>query len=313
MNHETIWAEKYRPQLLKDVIIPKRLTEIFEGFLEKGFIPNLMLSGGPGVGKTTTAIALLRELELEYIVINGSLDRNIDTIRTDIISFASSMSFNGKRRYVVIDEADNLNAESSQLALRGVIEEYSSNCGFIFTGNFKHNLCGPLLSRLTNIDFTFNKEERAELCTRFMKRAIQILDKENVSYDKNALGSLILQLSPDWRQILIELQKYGMSSGINTGSLVNLTTLPLRPLLKSLKERDFEGVRIWVAENSGYTPKQIFRGFYSKANTFMDGASLAQLILLIGKYQYQSAFVADQEINTAAFLAEVMVSCEIKA
>lgn len=308
-----IWAEKYRPVRLQDIIIPKRLTDIFNGFLEKDFIPNLMLSGGPGVGKTTTAIALLKELDLEYIIINGSLDRNIDTIRNDIISFASSVSFNGKRRYVVIDEADNLNAESSQLALRGVIEEYASNCGFIFTGNFKHNLCGPLLSRLSSIDFNFTKEERAELCSRFMKRAIQILELEGVQYDKQALGMLIMQLSPDWRQILIELQKYGMSSGINAGVLVNIMGLPLKPLVKALKEKDFESLRAWVAENSGYTPKQIFRGIYNKADAFMDGASLAQLILLIGKYQYQSAFVADQEINIVAFLTEVMVSCEIKA
>lgn len=310
--NEYLWVEGYRPRTIKEAILPVSLQGVFQKFVDDKNVPNLLLTGRAGVGKTTVARAMLDELGADYIIINGSMHGNIDTLRTDILNFASTVSFSGGRKYVILDEADYLNPNSTQPALRNFMEQYSKNCGFILTCNFKNKLIDPLISRCSVIEFNIAKEERPKLAAQFYKRAHQILDKENVPHDQKVVAELIMKYFPDWRRVLNELQRYAATGKIDVGILSNFQEESFKLLIGYLKNKEFSNVRKWVGENSDIDTTTFFRKFYDKAHEYMDSPSIAQLVLILSKYQYQSAFVADQEINLAACMTEVMIECHFK-
>ena len=307
---EFLWVEKYRPKTINDCILPEGLKQTFNSFIEQKNIPNLLLTGNAGVGKTTVARAMLEQIGADYIVINGSMNGNIDTLRNDIQQFASSVSFGGGRKYVILDEADYLNANSTQPALRNFMEEFSRNCGFILTCNFKHRIIEPLHSRCSVVDFKISKDDLPRLAVQFFKRTVGILSKEGVEYDKAVVAELINKHVPDWRRVLNELQRYSVNGKIDSGIFVNLADENLKTLIGYIKAKNFSEMRKWVGENSDTDSAQLFRKFYDQAYNYVKPASIPELVVLIAKYQYQAAFVADPEINTAAFLTEVMVSLE---
>jgi DNA polymerase III delta prime subunit len=307
---EFLWVEKYRPKTINDCILPEGLKQTFSSFIDSGNIPNLLLTGSAGVGKTTVAKAMLEQIGADYIVINGSMNGNIDTLRNDIQQFASSVSFGGGRKYVILDEADYLNANSTQPALRNFMEEFSRNCGFILTCNFKHRIIEPLHSRCSVVDFKISKDDLPRLAVQFFKRTVGILSKEGVEYDKAVVAELINKHVPDWRRVLNELQRYSVNGKIDSGIFVNLADENLKTLIGYIKAKNFSEMRKWVGENSDTDSAQLFRKFYDQAYNYVKPASIPELVVLIAKYQYQAAFVADPEINTAAFLTEVMVSLE---
>ena len=292
--------------------MPFELKEVFQQFIDQGNIPNLILSGGPGVGKTTVARAMLEELQCDYIIINGSMHGNIDTLRNEIQQFASSVSFQGGRKYVILDEADYLNANSTQPALRNFMEEFSKNCGFILTCNFKNRIIAPLHSRCSVIDFTIQKKEKPKLATDFFNRVKSILDKENISFEENVVAAFISKHFPDWRRVLNELQRYSATGKIDSGILANLQETSIKELVEHMKGKNFTEVRKWVAHNMDNDVNAIFRKIYDKSADIMKPASIPQLCLILADYQYKAAFVADQELNLIACMAEVMVNCEFK-
>lgn len=308
--NEYLWVEKYRPKTINDTVLPEGLKQTFSSFIQQGNIPNLLLTGSAGVGKTTVARAMLEQIGADYIVINGSMNGNIDTLRNDIQQFASSMSFTGGRKYVILDEADYLNANSTQPALRNFMEEFSRNCGFILTCNFKNRIIEPLHSRCSVVEFKISKEDLPKLAVQFFKRVVNILATENVEYDKAVVAELINRHVPDWRRVLNELQRYSVNGKIDSGIFVNLQDENLKTLIGYIKAKNFGEMRKWVGENSDTDSAQLFRKFYDQAYTYIKPASIPELVILIAKYQYQAAFVADPEINTAAFLTEIMVSLE---
>lgn len=312
MREDFLWVEKYRPHTIADTILPPNLQATFQQFVNDGSIPNLLLSGRAGVGKTTVARAMLDQLGCDYIVINGSMHGNIDTLRTDILNFASTVSFTGGRKYVILDEADYLNPNSTQPALRNFMEEYSKNCGFILTCNFKNKLIDPLISRCSVVEFVIPKEDRPKLAVKFYKRVQEILTKENVKSDPKAVAGVIEKHFPDWRRVLNELQRYSTTGTIDVGILTNLQEDSFNQLTGYLKGKEFSNVRKWIGENSDIDTATFFRKFYDHANNLMDSPSIAQLVLILAKYQYQAAFVADHEINLAACLTEIMVECTFK-
>lgn len=312
MREDFLWVEKYRPHTIADTILPHSLKAVFQQFVDDETIPNMLLCGRAGVGKTTVARAMLDQLNADYIVINGSMHGNIDTLRTDILNFASTVSFSGGRKYVILDEADYLNANSTQPALRNFMEQYSKNCGFILTCNFKNKLIEPLWSRCSVVEFTIPKEERPKLAAQFLKRACNILEKENVAFEKAAVVEVIQKYFPDWRRVLNELQRYSATGKVDSGILSNLQDDTLKQLIDYLKNREFSNVRKWVAENVDIDQTTVFRKFYDIAHEHMDSPSVAQLVLILAKYQYQAAFVADAELNLAACLTEIMVECTFK-
>lgn len=312
MREDFLWVEKYRPHTIADTVLPPNLQATFQQFVNDQSIPNLLLTGRAGVGKTTVARAMLDQLGADYIVINGSMHGNIDTLRTDILNFASTVSFSGGRKYVILDEADYLNPNSTQPALRNFMEEYSRNCGFILTCNFKNKLIDPLISRCSVIEFAIPKEDKPKLAMRFYKRVIEILKKENVEADPKAVAGVIEKHFPDWRRVLNELQRYSVTGKIDVGILTNLQEDSFKQLVGFLKNKEFSNVRKWVGENSDVDTTTFFRKFYDQASDLMDSPSIAQLVLILAKYQYQSAFVADHEINIAACMTEVMVECTFK-
>jgi len=271
-----------------------------------------MLTGGAGVGKTTVARAMLEELGCDYIIINGSMNGNIDTLRNDIRSFASSVSLQGGRKYVILDEADYLNANSTQPALRNFMEEFSKNCGFILTCNFKNRIIEPLHSRCSVVDFVIPNAEKPKMASAFFKRVLDILKKENVEAEPKAVAALIEKHFPDWRRVLNELQRYSATGKIDTGILVNLSDDSIRDLVKKLKEKNFTEVRKWVGMNSDIESTSFFRKLYDLSAEFLKPGSVPQLVLILADYQYKAAFVADQEINLAACLTEIIVECEFK-
>jgi DNA polymerase III delta prime subunit len=305
-------VETYRPRKIRDVILPPHLLEDFQAMVDKGSIPNLLLSGPAGIGKTTVARALLDELGYDTYVINGSLKGNIDTLRNEISDFASSVSFTGDRKCVLLDEADYLNPQSTQPALRNFMEEFSSNCGFILTCNYKSKIIAPLQSRCSTIDFTFRKEDRVAMAGAFFKRVKQILEAEGITYDPNAVGGLIKRHFPDWRRVLNELQRYSVTGKIDAGVLARQSDESFEDLIRHMRGKDFTSVRKWVGENSDMDSIVFFRQFYDKAAELYTTDSIPQLILAIGEYQYKAVHVADQEINQAAFLVYVMASCTLK-
>jgi len=310
MNEEFLWTEKYRPNNIADTILPSDLKATFQQFVEQKNVPNLLLSGTAGIGKTTVAKAMLEQIGADYIVINGSMNGNIDTLRNEILQFASSISFSGGRKYVILDEADYLNANSTQPALRNFMEEFSRNCGFILTCNFKQRIIEPLHSRCSVVDFKINKNDLPNMASQFFKRVTTILDSESITYDKAVVAELITKHVPDWRRVLNELQRYSATGSIDSGILVNLTDDSIKRLIGHLKGRNFNEVRKWVTENIGSDSTTIFRKFYDVAHTFAKSNTIPTLVLLINKYQYQSAFVADQEVNLVAFLTECMIDVE---
>ena len=310
--NEFLWVEKYRPSTIEECVLPEDLKTRFQAFVDSQNIPNLLLSGSAGVGKTTVAKAMLNQLGADYIVVNGSLHGNIDTLRTEIMSFASTVSFAEGRKYVILDEADYLNPQSTQPALRNFMEEYSKNCGFILTCNFKNRIIEPLQSRCSVIEFNFPMSTGTKLASEFFTRVKGILDKEEVKYDEKALAEVLQTYFPDWRRVLNELQQYSVSGHIDIGILSNGAQSALDSLLPLLKAKRFSDMRKWVGQNLDSDPTSIMRTLYDVANDKVDGKSIPTLVMLIGEYQYKSAFVADQEVNLVAFLTQVMAEVEFK-
>jgi DNA polymerase III delta prime subunit len=310
MLEEFLWVEKYRPKTINDCILPERLKETFNSFIAQGNIPNLLLTGGPGIGKTTVARAMLEELGCDYIIINGSMNGNIDTLRNDITQFASTVSFSGGRKYVILDEADYLNANSTQPALRNFMEEFSANCGFILTCNFKNRIIEPLHSRCSVVEFKINNEDKPQLAAKFFKRVLGVLEAENVTYDKAVCADLVSKHMPDWRRVLNELQRYSSTGRIDSGILVNFSNDSYNKLVGFLKTKNFKEMRLWVAEQNETDNSVIFRKMYDAAYEFVKPSDIPQLVLLIADYQYKDAFVADKEINLVAFMTNCMMELE---
>jgi len=307
---EFLWVEKYRPKTIKDCILPYNLKQTFQEFINQDNIPNLLLTGGPGVGKTTVAKAMLEEIGADYIVINGSMNGNIDTLRNEIKDFASTMSFTSGRKYVILDEADYLNPQSTQPALRNFMEEFSKNCGFILTCNFKNRIIEPLHSRCSVVEFNIAKEDKPKMANNFFKRIGTILENEKVEADSKVLASIIMQHFPDFRRVLNELQRYSATGKIDSGILANTGDAPIEELVSHLKAKAFSEMRKWVAQNSDTDTASILRKLYDIANEKLKPHSVAQLVLILADYQYKAAFVADQEINLVACMTEIMANCE---
>lgn len=307
-----LWCERYRPRTVADTILPEHLKKIFQQFVDQQSVPNLLLTGGPGIGKTTVAKAMLDELNCDYVVINGSLNGNIDTLRNDIMQFASSVSLQGDRKYVILDEADYLNPNSTQPALRNFMEEFSKNCGFILTCNFKNRIIDPLHSRCSVVEFKITGKEKAKLAAQFHKRVCNILKSEGVEFEPEVVAQVIKKYFPDWRRVLNELQRYSATGKIDTGILSNFQEVNLKELVGFLKEKNFSMARKWVAENNDMDPVEFYRTLYDTASAYLEPKSIPMLVLIIAKYQYQAAFCANQDINTAAALVEMMMELEFK-
>ena len=305
-----LWVEKYRPRKLDECILPADQKKVFEEMLSKGEIQNMLLCGGAGMGKTTIARALCEELGTDYIIINGSEESGIDVLRSKIKQFASTVSFTGKTKVVILDEADYLNPNSTQPALRAFIEEFSNNCRFIFTCNFKNRIIQPLHSRCAVIEFKITKDERPRIAARFFKRVTEILKNENVEADPKVTAKVIEKHFPDYRRILNELQRYSSSGKIDEGILVNMGEVNMKELTAALKEKDWKRMRSWVVNNIDNDPQTLFRKFYDTLSE--DVVQVPQLVLLLADYQYKSAFCADQEINLVACLTEIMASVQFK-
>ena len=301
-----LWVEKYRPNTINDCILPENLKTTFSEFVKDKHIPNLILSGGPGVGKTTVAKAMLEEIGATYMMINGSEESGIDVLRTKIKNFASTVSLEGGRKYIILDEADYLNAQSTQPALRGFMEEFHKNCGFILTCNYKNRLIPPLHSRCSIVDFIIPKEQKPKLAQDFFVRVQTILNDENVKFDIKAVAELLNKFFPDWRRVLNELQRYSASGQIDAGILVNIADSNIKELMFSLKEKEFTNVRKWIVQNLDNDPVRIFRRVYDNLYDYLDGSTIPHAVVIIADYSYKSAFVADQEINMLAFFTELM-------
>ena len=309
-----IWVEKYRPKTIDDCILPKGIKKTFQDFLERGEIPNMLLSGPPGIGKTTVAKALCEQLNADYYVVNGSDEgRFLDTVRNKAANFASTVSLVGgaNHKVIIIDEADNT-THDVQLLLRANIETFYNNCRFIFTCNYKNKIIEPLHSRCTVIDFTINKKDKPAIAASFFQRINDILDKERVKSDKKVLVELINKHFPDWRRVLNECQRYSVSGKIDSGILVTFSDVSVDELTKNLKEKNFSAVRKWAVDNLDNDPAVLLRRIYDALYSTLKNSSIPAAVLIIARYQYQIAFVADQEINLLAALTEIMVECEFK-
>jgi DNA polymerase III delta prime subunit len=310
MANDFLWVEKYRPRKVADTILPQQLKDTFQKVVDEGTIPNMLFSGSAGLGKTTIARAICNELDVDYIVINGSEEGNIDTLRGKIKQFASTVSLSGGYKVVILDEADYLNPQSTQPALRGFIEEFSNNCRFILTCNFKNRIIEPLHSRCGVYEFNTSKKDLAGLAAQFMKRMKSILEEEGVSYEEMAVADLIMKFAPDWRRVINECQRYSLTGFIDSGVTKNLTDDNYDSLFKLLKEKDFKKMRTWVANNIDTDAAAIFRAVYDRAVAKVKPESLPQLILILADYQYKNSFVADHELNVVACLTEVMANVE---
>ena len=310
-REQFLWVEKYRPRKISDCILPANLLTTFQEFVQQDNIPNMLLSGTAGTGKTTIARALCEELECDYIIINGSEESGIDVLRTKIKDFASTISLSGKPKVVILDEADYLNPNSTQPALRGFIEEFSRNCRFIFTCNFKNRIISPLHSRTTVIDFKLSKEDKPVVASKFFKRLTEILASENIEFNPKVVAELLNKYFPDYRRVLNELQRYSTSGKIDEGILVTIKDANIKELISSLKEKDFKKMRTWVVNNLDNDPNMLFRMLYDTLMT--EVVQVPQLVLLLADYQYKAAFVADAEINLVACLTEIMAACEFKS
>lgn len=306
MNEEFLWVQKYRPKTIADTILSSELKQTFQQFVKQENIPNLLLTGSAGIGKTTVAKALCEQLNADYIVINGSMNGNIDTLRTEIMQFASSVSFTGGRKYVILDEADYLNPQSTQPALRNFMEEFSKNCGFILTCNFKNRVIEPLHSRCTVIDFKTKGKDKAKLAAKFFNRLCDILKNEEVEFEDKVVAELVNLHFPDWRRVINECQRYASTGRIDSGILANLNQESFKQLITHMKAKEYQSVRKWVGENSDMDASQFFRAFYDTAWEEVSDNSVPGVVITLGEYQYKHSFAADPEINIMAFLTAIM-------
>ena len=312
MNTDFLWVEHYRPQTIDDCILPASLKTLFQSFIEKGEISNMLFSGTPGVGKTTVAKALCEQMNCDWIMINGSEEGGIDVLRNKIKNFASTVSLSGGKKVVILDEADYLNPQSTQPALRGFVEEFHKNCRFILTCNFKNRIIEPLHSRFSNIEFRINNKDKPKLASQLMDRAVYILKEQKIEYEDKALVGLITKHFPDFRKLINELQRYSVSGAIDAGVLVNISDENLKSLTGHLKAKEFGDMRKWVVNNLDNDPVKIFRKIYDSLNTTLQPETIPHAILIIADYQYKSAFVADQEIYLVACLTELMSQVKFK-
>ena len=307
-----LWVEKYRPQKIDDCVLPQSLKDTFKQYVEQGELPNFLFTGTAGVGKTTIAKALCNEIGAEYLMINGSEESGIDTLRTKIKGFASTISLTDSKKVVILDEADYLNPNSTQPALRGFIEEFANNCRFILTCNFKNRIIDPIHSRCSVIEFKIDSADKQAIAAQFFKRAVTILKNEEIEFDPKVVAELITKHFPDYRRILGELQRYSVSGKIDSGILVNMSQESFKDLVKLLKDKNFSEVRKWVSKNSDSDTTALFRELYDTASTNIEPNSIPQLVLTLADYQYKAAFVADHELNIMAALTEVMANCKFK-
>ena len=312
MNDVMLWVEKYRPAKISECILTDDLKTTFQTFVNEGHIPNLLLSGGPGVGKTTVAKAMLNELGATYMMINGSEESGIDVLRNKIKNFASTVSMDGNRKFVILDEADYLNPQSTQPALRGFIEEFHKNCGFILTCNFKNRIIEPLHSRCSVVEFRIPPTEKPTLAGQFFKRVQDILKSEDVQFEPKAVAGIVEKHFPDWRRVLNELQRYSASGMIDSGILVNLSETNMKDLSSYLKDKDFKSIRKWVANNLDNDPSRMYRKIYDTLYEEIQPQTVPHLVLATADYSYKSAFVADQEINMLAYMVEIMTQVSWK-
>ena len=307
-----LWVEKYRPQKIDDCVLPQSLKDTFKQYIQQGELPNFLFCGTAGVGKTTVAKALCNEIGAEYLMINGSEESGIDTLRTKIKGFASTISLTDAKKVVILDEADYLQANSTQPALRAFIEEFANNCRFILTCNFKNRIIEPIHSRCSVIEFKIENKDKQEIAASFFKRATTILKNEGVGFDPKVVAELVTKHFPDYRRILNELQRYSVSGTIDSGILVNMSAESFKDLVRLMKEKNFTEVRKWVAKNSDADTTSLFRELYDSATNTIEPNSIPQLVLTLADYQYKAAFVADHELNIMAALTEVMANCKFK-
>jgi DNA polymerase III delta prime subunit len=309
---EFLWVEKYRPQTIDECILPSQLQKEFSEILKQGELQNMMFTGTAGVGKTTVAKALCNQLDLDYIVINGSEESGIDTLRNKIKQFASSVSLSGGYKVVILDEADYLNPQSTQPALRGFIEEFSANCRFILTCNFKNRLIEPLHSRCSVIEFAMPKGEKDKLASAFMNRVMFILQQEHINSEPAVLAELIMKHFPDFRRTINELQRYSNHGVIDSGILINVSDIAVDTLINALRLKDFKKMRQWVADNIDIEPASMFRKLYDNMNEHVEPTSIPQMVLILADYQYKNSFVADHELNMVACCTEIMAGVKFK-
>ena len=312
-REEFLWVEKYRPSKVIDCVLPSDLEETFSEYVDKNSVPNLILTGGPGTGKTTAANALCEETSTDYLMVNGSDEgRSIDTVRTTLTQFCSSVSMTGNRKAIIMDEADYMNPDSVQPALRGFIEKFGNNVSFLFTCNYRNRIIDPIHSRCAVLDFIIPNNEKPKIAERYLDRCEKILDGEGIVYDKKVLIELIMKYFPDFRRVLNELQRYSVSGEIDTGILSSINEVNLNELVGGLRGKKFSEVRKWANQNIDQDTTKIFRKLYDNLSGQLKPQSIPQAVLIIADYQYKSAFVADQEINLVACLTEIMVECEFK-
>ena len=307
-----LWVEKYRPRDIESCVLPKTLKTSLQSFVDKETLPNLILSGGPGVGKTTAARAMLDQMGSTYMFINGSEESGIDVLRTKIKNFASTVSLEGGKKYLILDEADYLNPQSTQPALRGFIEEFSANCGFILTCNYVNRIIPALISRCPTYDFSIPKKDKQRLAHDFYQSAINILETEGVKFEPKAVAGVIGRHFPDWRRVLNELQRYSVSGKIDAGILVDMKSDNIKELINHMKQKEFTNVRKWVVNNLDNDSTRLFRNIYDSLYDYVDSSSIPHVVVILGEYQYKAAFVADQEINTLACLTEIMARTKFK-
>ena len=311
MSESLLWVEKYRPRTIEDCILPESIKKTLRDVVSQNKIPNMMFTGTSGIGKTTAARAICNETQADYLIINGSDEgRMIDTLRTKLTQFCSTISLSGSRKVVIIDEADYMNADSVQPAMRNFTERFADNCSFIFTCNYKNRIIEPIHSRCAVIDFSLKNGEKQVIAARFIKRVEGILTDESIDYDKEVIAKLVLKHFPDFRRVLNELQRYSTSGEINSGVLANIKEMNLKELIDSLREKNFSKMRQWVVANVDNDPATVYRKIYDELYNVVDKGSIPQAVLTIAEYQYKSAFVADQEINLVACLVELMAECE---
>lgn len=307
-----LWSQLYRPNTVADCILPPQLKATFQQFVDDQFIPTLLLAGRPGIGKTSVAVAMVKELNSDYIMINGSLYGNIDTLRTDILNFASSVSLNGGRKYVILDEADHLNPNSFQPALRNFMEEFSKNCGFILTCNYKNRIIDALHSRCAVVEFKLENSDKPAIAQQFFNRICRILDEQNVKYERAVVAEVVKKYLPDWRRTINELQRHAATGAIDKKILLDTSEENIKILVGHLAAKRFNDVRKWIGENADIDTASLYRHLYDSADKIVQPSSVPQLVTILAEYQYKASRVADAEINNVACMVEIMASVQFK-